>query len=365
MRVARQAMATRFEILLYGDKPTALRAAGEEALDEVQRLEARLSLYRPASEIARVNARAHEEPVRVSRPVFQLLELAWHLQEGTGGAFDITLGPLLRCWGLMGGAGRVPTPEELATARASTGMSHVCLDPENCTVRFDRAGVMLDLGAIGKGHAVELAANVLREAGVASGFIHGGTSSSYAIGHPPDQAAWKVALELPFALTTADARLGAGPATGQRGAADAPLVVPASAGSGAPSDRGGGPPQHAETHVQPGLTRAGSRTPFAVVPLTDESLSVSAVWGKSFQAGGRFYGHVIDPRTGAPAETAVLAAVVLPSATDADALSTALLVLGPAGQARANAFRPGTKSVIIHRQAEVTRIESSGIALLP
>jgi len=119
--VARDAMATRFEILLHGENEAALRAAGEEALDEVGRLEAQLSLYRPASQIARVNALAARQAVRVSPPVFQLLQLAQRLHQETGGAFDITLGPLVRCWGFMGGTGRMPEPEELAGARALAG----------------------------------------------------------------------------------------------------------------------------------------------------------------------------------------------------------------------------------------------------
>ena len=160
MRVARNAMATRFEILLHGAKEAALRAAGEEALDEVERLEAQLSLYRPASEIARVNALAARQAVRVSPPVFELLKKAQQLHEETGGAFDITIGPLVRCWGFMGGQGHLPAPEELAAARALVGMCHVRLDGDDFSVRFDRAGVMIDLGAIGKGHAIDCAARL-------------------------------------------------------------------------------------------------------------------------------------------------------------------------------------------------------------
>ena len=89
--VARRAMATRFEILLYGDDEVRLRAAGEEALDEIERLEARLSLYRPASEISRINARASSERVRIEPSVFRLLQRAQTLHRESGGAFDITI----------------------------------------------------------------------------------------------------------------------------------------------------------------------------------------------------------------------------------------------------------------------------------
>lgn len=264
-------MATRFEIALHGGNPVALRAAGEEALDEIDRLEAQLSLYRPGSELARLNREAHERPVRVTPELFRLLARALEFSRATGGAFDITVAPLVRCWGFMGGAenGAVPEAAALEEARAKVGSQHVELDAGKLTVRFTRAGVMLDLGAIGKGHAVDRAAAVLRAAGVVSALIHGGTSTSFALGHQPDGTPWKVAIISP--------------------------------------------------------NQDSSARPLAVVELENESLSVSAVWGRSFRVGEKTYGHIIDPRTGAPADGAQLAAVVLPGATETDALSTALL----------------------------------------
>src|ERR1041385_2878455 len=114
--LARHAMATRFEIVLHGDNPVALRAAGEEALTEIERLEAQLSLYQPASEVSRLNARAGREPVKVSPGLFALLQHAKILHAETGGAFDITIAPLIRCWGFMNGSGRIPGDPELAEA---------------------------------------------------------------------------------------------------------------------------------------------------------------------------------------------------------------------------------------------------------
>jgi thiamine biosynthesis lipoprotein len=151
-------MATRFEIVLHGANAVALRAAGEEALDEIERVESQLSLYRNTSEIAHVNARAAYEPVRVTPPVFRLLEHTRRLSDATGGAFDITIAPLVRCWGFMGGTGRMPSLEEVEAARAKVGWRLIELDAANFTVRFTREGVMLDLGAIGKGYAIERAA---------------------------------------------------------------------------------------------------------------------------------------------------------------------------------------------------------------
>lgn len=307
--LARNAMATRFEIVLHGENPVALRAAGEEALDEIDRLENRLSLYRPGSEIARVNAKAAQAPVRVTPDVFALLQHAKKLHAESEGAFDITIAPLVRCWGFMGGTGKMPRPEAVAEARASVGMDLVELNGADFTVRFAREGVMLDLGAIGKGYAVERASEILRDAGVTSALLHGGTSTIQAIGHPPKAEAWKIALPRP--------------------------------------------------QVSPG----NEPETLATVPLKDEAMSVSAIWGRSFQAAGRTFGHVLDPRTGQPATNAMMAVVILPSATETDALSTALLTLGPRGHDAIANLRPGMRTLLMTEREDSSGIETRGIKL--
>ena len=316
--LARNAMATRFEIVLHGSDPAALRAAGEEALDEIDRLESQLSLYRPGSEIAQLNARAAREAVRVTPETFALLEHAQRLHAESGGAFDITLAPLVRCWGFMGTAhqGRVPSEEELEQARAVIGMNLVQLNAHNRTVRFDREGVMLDLGAIGKGYALERAAGLLREAGVISALLHGGTSTVCAIGTPPGANHWQVAIHRPNT---------------QRGDSLSPV--------------GNGGEGWGEEVLKNART-TGKFQLLATVPLKDESLSVSAVWGRSFEAGGKRFGHVLDPRTGRPVSGVVIAAIVLPSATETDALSTALLVRGRDWLEPLAAARPGMRALV-------------------
>ncbi len=320
-------MATRFEIVLHGENPVALRAAGEEALAEIERLEARLSLFRPDSEIARVNTRAAHEPIRVTPEVFALLQHCQQLTEETGGAFDITVAPLMRCWGFHGESGKVPTPEALAAARACVGMGLVEFDSQRFTVRFAREGVMLDLGAIGKGYAVEQAVNILCEAGVASALIHGGTSTAYAIGRPPDADCWKVAIDRP-----------------------------AERGQPCP------PEQRSRTSTR-GQDCPRSERRLTTVPLKDEALSVSAVWGRSFVAEGKVYGHEIDPRTGWPSNAAVLAAVVSPSATESDALSTALITVGLAGRETIARLRPGLRSLVVAQSGAELQVAAQGIAV--
>jgi len=317
-------MATRFEIVLHGENPTALRAAGEEAIEEIHRLEAKLSLYRPSSEIAHVNARAAREPVRVSPGVFELLERAQRLTSETSGAFDITVAPLVRCWGFMGGTGKIPATSEFADARAKVGMHLVQLDRQDFTVRFAVAGVMLDLGAIGKGYAIDCASEILREAGVTSALLHSGTSTVSAIGTPPGADGWKIAIDRP---PNPPAR-----------------AIPASAPD-MPEDSG------------------GRSKPLTTIRLKDESLSVSAVWGKFFEAGDQTLGHVLDPRTGKPVTGAVLAAIILPSATETDALSTALLTLGPEGHGSVAKLRAGMRTLLLTESGGNYSVRSNGLEI--
>jgi thiamine biosynthesis lipoprotein len=293
IKAARNAMATRFEVVLHGENEMSLRAAAEEALDEIERLDRALSLYNPSSEIAQINAQAAENPVRVSPEIFRLLTSAKDLSALAQGAFDISIAPLIRCWGFMRSNGEMPSPEEIEEATQRCGMHLVELDSENCQVRFAREGVMLDLGAIGKGYAIDRAAELLREAGITQALIHGGTSSVMAIGKNEKADPWRIAIDAPPTVQTAE-----------------------------------------------------PRPPISIVDLEDQSLSVSASSGKYFEKHGKKFGHVLDPRTGSPVERNLLAAVILPSAMEADALSTALLVGGEEMLDRSANFRPEAKMLL-------------------
>ncbi len=319
--VARTAMATRFEIVLPGSDEVRLRAAGEAALDEIDRLEAQLSFYRPSSELSRLNTLAAVQAVRTEPQFFELLERALKIHQLSAGAFDPTVAALMLCWGFVGAAGRLPNSAQVEKARELTGMQLVHLDRTERTVRFARPGIRLDLGAIGKGYAIERAAETLLDLGISSAIIHGGTSTVYAIGAPPDAEAWNVAIPRP--------------------------------------DPSGSRALASEGQDQP-------LPPLAIVPLRDKAMSVSAVWGKSFEADGRLFGHVLDPRLGKPVRGAVLAATVTSSATDADAFSTALLVLGQKGFDLLRRAEPEPGMLVVEQgQAfEPFRVSASGIELV-
>ena len=179
-------MGTRFEVVLPAEDPEAMRPAGEAALAEIEEWHRRLTRFEPDSQLSHLHRAAVDAPVMVDRDLYALFEDCVVVWRASGGAFDPALG---------------------------TGMDAVELDPVQSTVRFTRPGVRLDLGGIAKGHALDHAAQVLREAGVTSALLHGGTSSVLAIGRPPEAPGWKIALagsgNPPTVITLADQALGA------------------------------------------------------------------------------------------------------------------------------------------------------------
>jgi thiamine biosynthesis lipoprotein len=271
IRLATLAMGTRFEAVLHGDDGAFLRAAGEAALMEIEDWDRRLSLFRRDSLLSFVNRLAADHAVRVDDECFHLLARCESIHHASRGAFDPTVAPLMRAYGLHPRHGHAGEPLSLERARDLVGFDGVELDHARRTVRFRRPGMALDLGSIAKGHALDAAGGALREAGVTSALVHGGTSGVIAIGTPEEGDGWAIAIRPP-----------------------------------------------------PG-SRAG--LPVPVVRLKDESLSVSAPHGRSALGPAGAATHVLDPRSKAPVRGARLSAVVGPCAADADAWSTALLVL--------------------------------------
>src|SRR5256712_2571251 len=194
---ARRLMWTKFEIIEYGPDRTRLAEAAEAAFEEIDRLDRQMSNYSDSSELTYINHNAAHEDVIVEKGLFDLLKLSLDYNRETGGAFDITVGPLMRAWGFFNDSGRVPEAKELASVVARVGSKHVKLNERARTIRFDREGVELDLGGIAKGYAVDKAAVILRESGVTSALITSGSSSICAIGAPPKQAAWRIEVSDP------------------------------------------------------------------------------------------------------------------------------------------------------------------------
>jgi thiamine biosynthesis lipoprotein len=174
-------MACRFEITLPGDAGTQV-AAARKALDDVDRLENCLSVFRSESEISRLNRRGGEGAVPVSADLLAILRRSVALHEATDGAFDVTSTPLSRCWGFLRREGRLPSGAEIDSARARLGMRRLELDEAARTVSIQDPRPELNVNAIGKGYAIDAAAAVLRRNGVERALLSAGGSSLRAMG---------------------------------------------------------------------------------------------------------------------------------------------------------------------------------------
>jgi FAD:protein FMN transferase len=274
LQFGRRAMACQFEVFFNaGQYPQAADVA-LEALDFIDRLEGQMTVFRDTSEISLVNRFAYERPVEVEARLFRLLLREAELHRQTNGALDITSGPLTKVWGFYRRAGTIPEPADLAKALSRVGSDAMEFDESACTIRFLKPGMELNLGAVGKGYALDRVAELMLSTGINDFLWHGGQSSVLARGtcgpQTTDTGGWIVDLRHPLR------------------------------------------PERSIVEIR----------------LRDRALGTSGAGTQFFRHGGRRYGHILDPRTGRPAEGVYSATVLTSNAADADALATALYVLG-------------------------------------
>ncbi len=265
------AMGSTYTIELYGYDRVRMEAAADAAFDEVRQLDDLLSNYKPDSEWSEVNRRAAAGPVKISPELFRVLSACAEYSRESEGAFDITVGPLMKVWGFYKGTGHLPHRAEVQAAMTKVGYRHMHLDPKAQTVWFDRPGVEIDPGGIGKGYAVDRMVEVLRRNGVETALVAGSGSSIYGMGAPPDSPqGWRVDIKDP----------------------------------------------------------RDTRKSAAQVFLKDMSMSTSGSYEKFFRAEGRIYAHIMDPRTGYPAQGSVSVSVIAPRTLDSEAWAKPYFING-------------------------------------
>jgi thiamine biosynthesis lipoprotein len=265
------AMGSSYSIALYGADRIKMEAAADAAFDEVRRVDELLSNYQPASQWSEVNRDAARKPVRVSPELFELFSACVRYSRESEGAFDITVGPLMKVWGFYKGSGHLPHKPEIAAALAKVGYRHMRLDAAAQTVRFDRPGVEMDPGGVGKGYAVDRMVEVLRKNGIRTALVAGSGSSVYGMGAPPDEPrGWPVKIKDPW----------------------------------------------------------DNRKTLAEVWLKDKSMSTSGSYEKFFRAEGKIYAHIMDPRTGYPAQGSVSVSVLTPRTVDSEVWAKPFFING-------------------------------------
>ena len=196
-RFAHHAMATTYEILIHHEDATYAQQAAWEAFRLLDQLEQELSRFIENSDISRINALPAGQPLPLGLAAFDCLQQCAILSDETGGAFDITIGPLLDCWLNDDHTGRSPSEEELDQARERTGTRLYQLNAADHTVELRASPVRIDLGGFGKGYAVDQLAELLREWSIDGALIHGGSSSVLALGAPPGTGGWPLTLSHP------------------------------------------------------------------------------------------------------------------------------------------------------------------------
>ena len=294
---SRMSMGCVYAIEAYGPDALGLPRIVNDVFDEVDRIDRLMSHYRTDSALSRINAEAAHHPVPTDPELFDFIVEAMRYNRESDGAFDITVGPLMKVWGFFRGEGRVPTADQLAAVRRHVGGEHVILDRGARTIAFDEPGVELDLGGIAKGYAVDRAVALLKSRKLAAALISAGGSTVYGFAAPPAQDGWHVKIQDPL-----DARKVA-------------------------------------------LT----------VTLKDRALSVAGTSEKSFEAGGVTYSHIMDPRTGSPVQGVLSVAVLTSSGTAGDALDDAFFVLGPERTRSYINTRPGTEVFFFLPDSEQAR----------
>lgn len=308
LMLKRRAMACDFEIRLNARTATgdqAHTAAAMEALDLIEEIEDQLTVYRDTSEVIELNRRAAREPVGVASGLWSMLRFADQLHRDSSGAYDLTAGPLSKLWGFHTREGRLPSQEEIEATLEQVGWGNVLLDHQQNEIAFKRDGITINFNSIGKGYALDRAAAVLESQGVSDFMFHGGRSSLLARGARTGGRGWPSGLRHPLR------------------------------------------PQQQ----------------IASFWIVNEALSTSGSATQSFLHRGKRYGHLIDPRTGWPADTMHTVTVIAPTAMEADALSTAFYIMGPEATEDYCQRHPEIKTLMVLPTGRPGEVEVRGLNL--
>jgi FAD:protein FMN transferase len=304
----RLVMGTFARVVAIAPDEVTAKACITAAFAEQDRIESLMSYHQSDSELARINREAADRPVRIRRATFEVLEQALHFSELSDGAFDVTVGPLMDLWRAAADANRPPTEAELTAARGKIGWRNVILDPNASTVRFNVQGMKVDLGGIAKGYAVDRSVEVMKRNGATGGMIDlGGNIRCFGV-TPRGRSHWYIAVQDP--------------------------------------------------NVAPDDPRPG-KTPM-VLQVREGAVSTSGHYRRFVTVAGRKQSHILDPHTGSDNESLASVTVIAPDATSADALSTAVSILGREKGLELIEKLPDTEAILILAGAENQPVVSKG-----
>lgn len=285
-----------FKVVASPERTDAADAAIERAQQAMQDYVDVINTWDPASNAAQINAQAGKAPVKVDPRLMEILQLSHKVSEMSGGAFDVTFFPLGKVWNVRLPDFKLPTPEEVARARALVDYRELALDPVAGTAFLKRPGMQLELGALAKGAAVDVAIRSLKASGFPDALVRG--SGDMFCAGSKGGAPWIIGVQNP---------------------------------------------------------RAPRGTALGNVALTDKAITSSGDYEKMKIFNGKRYHHILDPRIGRPAEKAIGTTVIGPQTEVADALSTTLLILGPQDGIEFIKRWPGYEALIVDPEMKITK----------
>jgi thiamine biosynthesis lipoprotein len=296
-------MGTLFRIKLYAPDEISAQHAFHAAFARIAELDNTLSDYRPESELSRITREAVRHPVRVSADLFRVAEASQQLSVRTGGAFDLTIGPLSQLWRQARQDGTLPSPAAVQSVRARCGFMKMHLEAAARTLEFDQPGMLLDAGGIAKGYAADEALTVLAHLGFHSALV--AASGDLAFGDPPPgEPGWKIGID-------------------SFDSADKPFT--------------------------------------RVLMLSNAAVSTSGNSEQHLTAGGKIYSHIIDPQTGMGLQEDLTVTTIARHGIRADPAATAISVLGcEKGLAYAAGQRDLAVFILLKKDGHATSFESAG-----
>jgi thiamine biosynthesis lipoprotein len=292
-----ETMGTWASLTLVTADSSGVADLAYRSLLALHRVDSLMSNWTTTSDVARINREATTTTTSVHPDVADVLSAALTISRESGGAFDVTVEPLVRAWGFLGGSPRVPSQAEIDAALKQVGSDQLAFDPQAGTIRFEDPSVRIDLGGIAKGWGVDRVADLLRAAGTTDALIDL-SGNMVALGNAATHPGWNIAVRDPVG-------------------------------------------------VEPFL---------ATLRLSGNAVATSGDYEQFVAANGRRYGHIIDPRTGWSAEGLTSVTVVADRAVTADGWATALFVLGPDGARRTALERDDIAVILVEPQPDGTAV---------
>jgi len=274
IKQTRMIMGTFAEVSIYSSDEKTAGKAIEGALDEMERMDRIMSNYKNDSELSKVNKKAAKSPVPCNAELLDVIEQSQYYSELSGGAFDITISPIVALWGFFREKGHVPPDKEIEKLLPAVSYKNIVINKSNdtkkpATIFLKNTQTQIDLGAIGKGYAVDKALENIKKCGIDNGCINLG-GNIYVLGTPPGKNAWKIGVQHPRNVNEI----------------------------------------------------------LGYLELKNEATATSGDYERFFEFNGKRYSHIINPQTGTPVSGTIATTIVAPTGTEVDALSTIVFVLG-------------------------------------